>query len=260
MQPEPNQNQLEEIGYRGLAYSEHYPLSGANPVDTSEHPGALICIEGTDRAGRSSHIALLREWLENDGYGVVYTAFTRSGLAGEGIQKAKAGHTLGPLTMDLFYATDFADRVENDILPALRAGFVVLTDRYTYASLARSIVRGSDPEWAEDMYRFAPKPDAVFYLDVTVENLIPRVLSGGGFDHWESGLDFQEERNIYPSFIRYQERLLRVFDDLVERYHLTRIDANRTMREVFGDLKDQTKAVLDHTGVRPTSGKSEEGK
>lgn len=246
-------NQLEEIGYRGLAYSEHYPLSGAKPVDTSEYPGALICVEGTDRAGRSSHIALLREWLENDGYGVVYTAFTRSGLAGKGIQKAKAGHTLGPLTMDLFYATDFADRVENEILPALRAGFVVLTDRYIFASLARSIVRGSDPDWAEDIYRFAPKPDAVFYLDVTVENLIPRVLSGGGFDHWESGLDFQEERNIYPSFIRYQKRLLRVFDDLVERYNLTRIDANRTMRKVFDELQEHTRAVLDNTGVRPSS-------
>lgn len=258
MQPDPNTPQLEEIGYRGLAHTGHYPLNGAQPMDTSEYPGALICIEGTDRAGRSSHIALLREWLENQGFGVVYTAFTRSGLAGEGIQKAKAGHTLGPLTMDLFYATDFADRVENEIVPALRAGFVVLTDRYIYASLARSIVRGSDADWAEDIYRFAPKPDAVLYLDVEVENLIPRVLSGGGFDHWESGLDFQEERDIYTSFVRYQNRILAVFDDLVEKFGLTRIDANRSMKEVFADLREHVKSVLHNTGVTPGSARPAE--
>ena len=244
--------QHEEVGYRGLTYSGQYPLSGAAPVDTSEHPGALICIEGTDHAGRSTHIALLREWLENDGYGVLHTAFSSSGLAGAGLQKAKAGHTLGPLTMDLFYATDFADRVENEIIPALRAGFVVLTDRYFYASLARSIVRGSDPQWVEDVYRFAPKPDAVFYLDITVENLIPRVLSGGWFDHWESGMDYQEERDIYTSFVRYQGRLLKVFGELVETFNLTRIDANRSMRAVFADLKENTMSALHNTGVRPS--------
>ncbi|MFI4871676.1 MAG: dTMP kinase [Phycisphaerales bacterium JB061] len=248
----------EEPGYRGLTYSGGYPLSGADPVDTSEHPGALICIEGTDHAGRSTHIALLREWLENDGYGVVHTAFSSAGLAGAGLQKAKAGHTLGPLTMDLFYATDFADRVENEIIPALRAGFVVLTDRYYFASIARSVVRGSDQEWVEDIYRFAPKPDAVFYLDITVENLIPRVLSSGGFDYWESGMDFQEERDIYTSFVRYQDRLLKVFGDMVDSFGLTRIDANRGIRAVFADLKESTMNALHNTGVRPSLPKLEE--
>ena len=151
--PTPSNGQLEETGYRGLSYGQQYAFTGAGPVDTSEYPGALICVEGTDRVGRSTHIALLHEWLENDGYGVVRSALTRSGLAGDGLRRAKEGHTLGPLTMDLFYATDFADRVENEIIPALRAGFVVLTDRYIFASLARSIVRGSDPEWVEDIYR-----------------------------------------------------------------------------------------------------------
>ncbi len=260
MHPSPQTNgQLEETGYRGLSYGQQYPFTGAGPVDTSEFPGALICVEGTDRVGRSTHIALLNEWLENDGYGVVRSALTRSGLAGEGLQRAKEGHTLGPLTMDLFYATDFADRVENEIIPALRAGFVVLTDRYIFASLARSIVRGSDPEWVEDIYRFAPIPDAVFYLDVAVENLIPRVLAGGGFDYWESGLDFLEERDIYDSFMKYQGRVLKVFDSLVERFELQRIDANRDMPEVFNDLKDSVKRVLHRTGVRPSSVSMREG-
>lgn len=257
--PTPTGNPTEETGFRGLSYGHEYPFTGAGPVDTSEHPGALICLEGTDRVGRSTHIALLHEWLENDGYGVIRSALTRSGLAGEGLQRAKEGHTLGPLTMDLFYATDFADRVENEIIPALRAGFVVLTDRYTYASIARSIVRGSDPEWVEDIYRFAPIPDAVFYLDVDVENLVPRVLAGGGFDYWESGMDFIEERDIYGSFIKYQERILRVFGSLVDRFELVRVDANRDMKHVFGDLKDGVRQVLHRTGVRPSSARIREG-
>ncbi len=258
--PTPSNGQLEETGYRGLSYGQQYPFTGAGPVDTSEYPGALICVEGTDRVGRSTHIALLHEWLENDGYGVVRSALTRSGLAGEGLRRAKAGHTLGPLTMDLFYATDFADRVENEIIPALRAGFVVLTDRYIFASIARSIVRGSNPEWIEDIYRFAPIPDAVIYLDVEVENLVPRVIAGGGFDYWESGMDFIEERDIYDSFMKYQERLLRVFDSLVERFELVRIDANRDMNSVFTDLQTEVKRVLHQTGVRPSSAiRKEEG-
>ena len=247
-----------EPGYRGASVLEGYLFNGAKPVDTSQYPGTLICIEGTDSVGRTSHTALLREWLENEGYGVVHSALTRSVLAGEGLRQAKAGHTLGPLTMDLFYATDFADRLETEIIPALLAGFVVLTDRYVYASIARSIVRGSDPDWVEDIYRYAPKPDAVLYLDIDVESLLPRVLVTGGFDYWESGLDFQDERDIFKSFVRYQQRLLQVFDHLAERFNLVKIDANREMAEVFADLKAEVQSVLAKSALRQSpSGRTE---
>ncbi|MGP1271956.1 MAG: dTMP kinase [Phycisphaerales bacterium] len=241
----------EEMGFRGRAPRGVYALSGREPVDIDPYPGALICLEGTDSVGRSSHVALLREWCENAGFGVVYTELTESPLVSEGLKRAKEGHTLGPITMDLFYTTDFADRLETQILPALRAGFVVLTDRYVYSAMARSIVRGTDPNWIEDAYRFAPKPDAVIYLDVSVECLIPRVLASGGFDYWESGRDFQEERDIFRSFSRYQRRLLQVFDQLSERYGFRRVDANREIDEVFPEIRQAVIEALEATGVSP---------
>jgi dTMP kinase len=119
-----------EHGFRLLPVEALTRPSGARPVDISIYPGHLIALEGTDGAGRSTQIALLREWLETQGFGVLHTGLTRSRLAGDGLRKAKQGTILGQRTLDLFYATDFADRLETDILPALRAGFVVLTDRY----------------------------------------------------------------------------------------------------------------------------------
>src|SRR5207249_2309182 len=161
----------------------------------------LIVIEGTDGVGRSTQINLLRPWLESSGYAVVDTEMTRSVLAGAGLKQAKEGHTLGPITLNLFYATDFVDRFENQMLPALRAGFVVLTDRYIYSLMARALVRGADKQWLRSIYGLALKPDAVFYLKISLENLIPRILQSGGFDYWESGMDMRLGGDLYESFI-----------------------------------------------------------
>src|SRR5579871_5526565 len=136
-------------------------------------PGRLIVIEGTDSVGRSTQLHLLRPWLESSGYAVVDTEMTRSELVGEGLKQAKEGHTLGTITLNLFYATDFVDRFEKQILPALRAGFIVLTDRYIYSLMARAIVRGADPAWIRSIYGLALVPDAVFYLRVGIDDLIP---------------------------------------------------------------------------------------
>ena len=135
---------------------------GLPGIDLAELKGKLIVLEGTDGVGRSTHIGLLKQWLENHGHAVLDTGMTRSALAGKRLKQAKEGHTLGGITMSLFYATDFADRLENEIIPALRAGFVVLTDRYIYSLIARAIVRGSDPEWLREVYGFALRPDAIF--------------------------------------------------------------------------------------------------
>ncbi len=235
---------LREPAYAAAGRSERPIINGAGPWDIAAYPGRLVVLEGTDGAGRSTHIALLREWLESHGFGVAHTALKRSRLAADGLQKAKQGHTLGRLAMDLFYATDFADRLENYIVPALRAGFVVLTDRYVYSTIARSIVRHADPEWIREVYRFAPVPHAVFYLKVDVGHLTPRVLTGGGFDYWESGMDFQEETDIYKSFLRYQRRLLEVFDDMVVQYRMRVVDANGPIHEVFTALKSGVREVV----------------
>lgn len=241
----------EEAGYRPGKGHAATLIDGRAPTDISREPGRLIVIEGTDGAGRSTQMALLREWLETRGFGVTHTALTRSRLAGEGLRRAKQGHTLGRLTMDLLYATDLADRLENEILPALRAGFVVLTDRYIYSTIARSIVRGVDPGWIKDLYRFAPRPHAVFYLKMDVAHLTPRVLSAGGFDYWESGMDFLGKADVFSSFVEYQTRLLRVFDGLANEFGFNPLDGNRDVQQIFSDLtKGVLEAVSDMEGVR----------
>jgi dTMP kinase len=209
-----------------------------------ELPGKIIVIEGTDGVGRSTQIALLKPWLEQQGRAVVDTGITRSELAGRGIKQAKEGHTLGRITLTLFYATDFADRLEREIVPALRAGFVVLTDRYIYSLMARALVRGLDPVWVHNLYGFALKPDAVFYLQIGVANLVPRVVFSTGFDYWESGMDLHPSEDMYESFRKYQSSLLTHFDKLAEEYSFRVIDATLDIRTIFEELKEGISSVL----------------
>ena len=214
-------------------------------------PGRLIVLEGTDGVGRSTQIALLREWVESKGYAVQATGLKRSALAGRGIKEAMRGHTLGDLTTYLFYATDVVDRLEKLILPSLRAGFVVLTDRYIYSIIARAMVRGVDPTWIRDVFGFALVPDAVFYLHADMPHLIPRVLNARGFGYWESGLDFLPHRDYYEAFVEYQTRLLAQFEAMADEYSFRRIDATQSIREVFQTTKSEIREVL--TGMKPIS-------
>ena len=207
-------------------------------------PGKLIVIEGTDGAGRTTQINLLRPWLEELGHAVLDTGMTRSALAGDGIRRAKEGNNLGRVTQSLFYATDFVDRLENEIVPALRAGFVVLTDRYIYSLMARAIVRGVNPVWIRSLYSTALKPDAVFYLRLGIGQLIPRVIFSRGFDYWESGMDLYPGRDMYESFCNYQKALLAEFDRLSAEYSFETIDASRDARDVFALLKTRVLEVL----------------
>jgi len=216
-------------------------------VEIEAYSGKLIVIEGTDGVGRSTHVALLRTWLESIGYAVLDTGMTRSVLAGRGIKNARAGHTLGRLTMQLYYATDFADRLENQMLPALHAGFIVLTDRYIYSAIARAVVRGADPEWMRAIYGIGLVPDAVFYLRLgSVEELAARVLaSGRGFDYWESGMDLGLGNDYYDSFIAYQKLLLKEFDRMSGEYGFQVIDASRSIKRVENDLKRLITRVIE---------------
>jgi dTMP kinase len=227
-------------------YSE--PLPG---VDISDLQGKLIVIEGPDAVGRSTQIAQLRQWLEQEGHAVLDTGMARSALAGKGIQMAKEGNTLGPITMTLFYTTDFADRLENEIMPALRAGFVVLIDRYIFSIMARAIARGEDRRWIEQVAGFALAPHAVFYLRTDVEHLVSRVVLGrGAFDYWESGMDLRFGPDMYESFVRYQARLIKALDSMVERYDFTVIDASQPIDRIFRELQRQIRR-LQLLRVRP---------
>jgi len=214
-------------------------------VDISEFQGKLIVIEGPDAVGRSTQVQRLRPWLEELGHAVLDTGMARSALAGKGIRQAKEGNTLGPITMTLYYLTDFADRLENEIIPALRAGFVVLTDRYIFSIMARAIARGEARAWIEQSTGFALVPHLVLYLRADVKDLINRVVVGrGAFDYWESGLDLGFGRDMYESFVRYQHRLIRVFDRLATPYGFTTVDAGRAPDQVFEALRTEISRIF----------------
>ena len=218
-----------------------HPLAGLQDDDL---PGRLIVIEGPDGVGRSTQTALLREWLEANGFAVYSSGLKRSELAARGIAEAKQGHTLGPITLGLFYAADYFDRLEREILPALRAGFVVLTDRYVYSLMARAMVRGVDKEWLKRLYGCALVPDAVFYLRCQVEDLVPRVLGSRGFDFWESGIDFVGTSDYFEGYSRYQQNMLDTFDAMSQEYGFVNIDATQGIRDTFLSLKEAVAEIV----------------
>ena len=206
--------------------------------------GRLIVIEGTDGVGRSTQTGLIKTWLEAQGHAVSDTGLNRSPLTQPGLDEAKRGHTLGHNTLSLFYATDFADRLENQIIPALKAGFFVLSDRYFFSSCARDVVRGADPTWIRKVYGFALVPDLIFYLTVDMDNLIPRVLSGRGFNYWESGMDLGLADNLFDSFVQYQVRLMQQVEQMSVEYGFIPIDANRPIQAIQDDLRAEIEKRL----------------
>ena len=213
-------------------------------LETSVYPGKLIVIEGTDGVGRTTQALMLRSYLESQGYAVVDTGAARSELAGKGIKRAKEGHTLGPITLSLFYASDFADRFEKQILPALKSGFIVLNDRYIYSLIARAIVRGVDSEWLKEIYGTALKPDIVFYMKITPKELIPRVLGSKGFNYWESGMDLKLGDDLYESFVTYQTKLISVLNEMSKEYNFIEIDATKEPQDIFLDIKNKMSDIL----------------
>jgi len=212
--------------------------------------GKLIVVEGTDGAGRTTQIDLLKTWLEQRGHAVLDTGMTRSALAGEGIRRAKEGNNLGRVTQSLFYATDFIDRLENEIAPALRAGFIVLTDRYIYSLMARAIVRGMYAAWIRSIYSVALVPDAVIYLRISVDQLIPRVIFSRGFDYWESGMDVFPGQDMYENFRSYQTALLAEFERLSTEYHFETVDASADVKTVFAELQTKVLRILESDSRR----------
>jgi dTMP kinase len=240
-----SQSDSHAEGASGGIQSGRYYGRGIPYLPIDGYPGKLIAVEGTDGVGRSLQIQLLREWLEVKGYGVVETGWTRSPLMQPTIGLAKASNTLNKLTFVLLYATDFADRLEKEIIPALKAGFVVLSDRYIFTALARAGVRGVDRQWLRNLYGFAIAPHLVFYLKVDVETLIGRVLQARGMDFWESGMDLKLGDDIYDSFRAYQNKLLREYSSMADEFHFRIIDARRPIEHIQEELRRQVAVFLE---------------
>jgi dTMP kinase len=193
---------------------------------------------------RATQIRLLREWLEVQGYGVMETGWTRSALMRPTIDLAKASNTLNKLTFVLLYATDFADRLEKEIIPALKAGFIVLADRYIFTAIARARVRGVDRGWLRSLYGFAIVPHLVFYLKIDVDTLTRRVLESRGMDFWESGMDLKLADDIYDSFRTYQGKLLREYGAMSDEFGFRVLDARQHVDRIQEELRRQITAFL----------------
>ena len=218
---------------------------GIPGVDLEQLAGKLIVVEGADGSGRSTQIARLVAWLEGCGHASVQVGLKRSTLVSEELERAQEGNILSHTTLSLFYATDFADQLENIILPALKAGVMVLADRYIYTLMARDMVRGMNESWLKNLYGMALVPDAVFYLNVSPEELVQRTFAkNSALDYWESGMDLGLSRDMFDSFLQYQSRMRDTFRRMQRHYGFDLIDAERPVERISADLQNKIETVL----------------
>lgn len=230
---EKNRNSVRWYG-KGIPYLEEI-----------NHKGKLIVIEGPDSSGRSTQITKLTTQLEADGHAVLNTGLKRSELIGEGILEAKRNATLGKKTLALFYAADFADQLEQKIIPSLEAGYIVLADRYIYTLMARNTVRGIPRKWSHDLYGFALVPDLVYYLRVDPYTLVHRVFEkNSSLDYYESGADMGLSDDMFESFMLYQQKIAKEFQIMQRTYGLIPIDGDKSVDDVNADLKKKTDIFL----------------
>jgi dTMP kinase len=207
-----------------------YPIKPAVPPiqqnGKQNFPGRLFVVEGIDGSGKSTQLSLLHKWLESKGYGVVFSEWNSSPLVKDTTKLGKKKKLLTPATFSLIHATDFADRIEHSILPLLKAGAIVLCDRYAYTAFARDVARGMDAEWVRDLYGFAVKPTVAFYFRVPLETAIGRLVGArDGFKYYEAGLDLGLSDDAEDSFRMFQGRILKEYETMIPEFGLTVIDA-----------------------------------
>ncbi len=212
-------------------------------------PGKLFIVEGIDGSGKSTQLDLLHKWLVSEGYCVFFSAWNSSPLVKKTTKLGKETHALSPTTFSLIHATDFADRTERDIIPPLKAGAIVLADRYVYTAFARDAVRGNDREWVRKVYAFAVPPTIGFYFRVPLETALDRILVGRPeLKYYEAGLDMGWSEDPYESFRIFQGKILEEYERLVAEYNLTVIDATLPITEqqriVRSLVKPHLKGVL----------------
>jgi dTMP kinase len=207
-----------------------YPLKPS--VSSMQHygkhcyPGRLFVVEGIDGSGKSTQLSLLHKWLESKGYGVVFSEWNSSPLVKDTTKLGKKKKLLTPATFSLIHSTDFADRTERSILPLLKAGAVVLCDRYIYTAFARDVARGMDREWVRDLYGFAVKPTVAFYFRVPLETAIGRLVGArDGFKFYEAGLDLGLTDDAEDSFRMFQGRIIEEYEQMIPEFGLTIVDA-----------------------------------
>jgi len=203
-----------------------------------QFPGKLFVVEGTDGSGKSTQLALLYQWLKAEGYPVFFSEWNSSPLVKDTTKRAKKRHLFTPATFSLLHATDFADRTERDIIPPLKAGAIVLADRYIYTAFARDVARGCDRHWVRDVYSFAVKPTAAFFFRAPLNVAIDRIVSGRpSLKYYEAGLDVGWSDDPEESFTIFQGKILEEYDRMVSEFGLTVIDASRSIERQQREMR-----------------------
>lgn len=201
-------------------------------------PGKLFVVEGTDGSGKSTQLALLYQWLKTEGYPVFFSEWNSSPLVKDTTKRAKKRHLFTPATFSLLHATDFADRTERDIIPPLKAGGIVLADRYIYTAFARDVARGCDREWVRRVYNFAVRPTVAFFFRAPLDVAVDRILSGRPrLKYYEAGLDMGWSDDVEESFSVFQGKILQEYDRMVDEFALTVIDATRSIEEQQREMR-----------------------
>lgn len=218
---------------------------------TRNYTGKLIAVEGLDGSGKSTQIYLVKRWLELEGYRVFFTQWNSSVLVKKSTTKGKKLQLLTPTTFSLIHATDFADRYERQILPLLRAGYIVLADRYIYTAFARDAVRGLDRDWLEKLYSFAVHPDITFYFRVSLEVSLNRILEGRPqLKYHEAGLDMGWSADPYESFRIFQGKIHEQYEKMIKPFKFTAIDANREIHQQQRLVRKQIAEQIDLAAFR----------
>jgi dTMP kinase len=208
-------------------------------------PGKLFIVEGIDGSGKSTQLMLLHQWLQAEGYVTVFSEWNSSPLVKETTRRGKKKQMLTPATFSLIHATDFADRMEHNIIPLLKAGAVVLCDRYIYTAFGRDVVRGMEPKWVRELYSFAVKPTGAFYFRVPLDVAMKRILDGRtGVKFYEAGMDLGLSEDEEESFKLFQGRILEEYEKMVPEFDLIAVDATQPIEEQQSQMRGIVKAKL----------------
>jgi dTMP kinase len=220
--------------------------------DYGNLPGKLVIVEGIDGSGKSTQLDLLRKWIVAQGYCAYFSEWNSSPVVRATTKMGKDQHLLSPMTFSLIHAADFADRLDRTILPPLRAGAVVLTDRYVYTAFARDVARGIDPEYVRRVYRFAPRPSAAFYFRVPLDEALNRILAGRPeLKYYEAGMDLALSDDPFESFKVFQGRILEQYETMVPEFALQVIDATLPITEQQRQVRDIVAPLLNGCLARP---------
>jgi dTMP kinase len=208
-------------------------------------PGKLVVVEGIDGSGKSTQIHLLEKWLRFQGLPVFMTEWNSSETVKEITSKGKKKGRLTPTTFSLLHATDFADRYERNIFPLMRAGYIVLADRYVYTAYARDTVRGCSYRWVSKVYDFAVKPDLTFYFRVPIDTAVERILSGRPkLKYYEAGMDLNLSNDPYESYRIFQSRIIDMYESMIEEEGFTVIDGTQDIEKQQVSVREKMLALI----------------